>query len=349
MPKTCRAYRHKKTVKKNKKKRDKKDNCTKKKKYSKKKKKLKAATTRSTERALTADWTTKHATWRKVTERDKQKAKNISSRLKEGEGEPPGGESHARRGLREEYVEGGLPSEPWRSSSQTTTPKETSLLNSSLHILSSLPIHYVFYLIPTSLSYQSSTSLNIESCQCDMRLITTDCLVIHGKMWICKRSATGYAKPQSVSSLPSMESIVGISKKGEDERGAMGGRRSRPLGTVGNIHWKEKHVYTLSHWGLRLGAGHCLRESSLCRMSDGRATWGPCQPPATIIIAFDWTQKSGHGHHAKMMLMIAMDGAQRQVWSINGDDDLIAGGRWATWNDFQPHEMIFSNSTCRRW
>ena len=45
------------------------------------------------------------------------------------------------------------------------------------------------------------------------------------------------------SSLPSKESIVGISKEGEDERGAMGGRRSRPLGAVGNIHWKENLVY----------------------------------------------------------------------------------------------------------
>ena len=31
--------------------------------------------------------------------------------------------------------------------------------------------------------------------------------------------------------------------EGEDERGAMGGRRSRPLGAVGNIHWKENLVY----------------------------------------------------------------------------------------------------------
>ena len=45
------------------------------------------------------------------------------------------------------------------------------------------------------------------------------------------------------SSPPSKESIVDVSKKGEGERGAMGGRRSRPLGSVGNIHWKEKLVY----------------------------------------------------------------------------------------------------------
>ena len=38
---------------------------------------------------------------------------------------------------------------------------------------------------------------------------------------------------------------VGVSKEGkEGERGAMGGRRSRPLGSVGNIHWKEKLVYS---------------------------------------------------------------------------------------------------------
>ena len=36
-----------------------------------------------------------------------------------------------------------------------------------------------------------------------------------------------------------------IVMEGEDERGAMGGRRSRPLGAVGNIHWKEKLVYRL--------------------------------------------------------------------------------------------------------
>ena len=27
----------------------------------------------------------------------------------------------------------------------------------------------------------------------------------------------------------------------------MGGRQSWPLGTVGNIHWKETHVYQLLH------------------------------------------------------------------------------------------------------
>ena len=44
-------------------------------------------------------------------------------------------------------------------------------------------------------------------------------------------------------SLPSNEIVIQASKKGEDERGAMGGRRSRPLRSVGNTQWKETYVY----------------------------------------------------------------------------------------------------------
>ena len=83
-----------------------------------------------------------------------------------------------------------------------------------------------------------------------------------------------------------MESIVGISKKGEDERGAMDGRRSRPLGSVGNIHWKEKHVYNLSHWSRRLGAKRTPPEERVSTLLDERQP-GHLGTVFTIIIALD--------------------------------------------------------------
>ena len=74
-------------------------------------------------------------------------------------------------------------------------------------------------------------------------------------------------------SLPSNEIVVQASKKGEDERGAMGGRRSRPLRSVGNTHWKETHVYMTASMTQKAGCRTPLRRSHSLSLSCQAPWW----------------------------------------------------------------------------
>ena len=100
------------------------------------------------------------------------------------------------------------------------------------------------------------------------------------------------------SSPPSKESIVDVSKKGEGERGAMGGRRSRPLGSVGNIHWKEKLVYSdrlIDFWqrGEKKSYNLRLRVSCSAKLT---CLQPPNHPP------YQWPESINH-HHQRIIII----------------------------------------------